>query len=280
MKGLIMEGGAMRGMFTAGVTDVFMENNIEFDAAVGVSAGATFGCNFKSRQPGRAVRYSTKYCDDYRYGSVKSWIKSGDVFDTDFCYDELPFKLDLFDNAAFKENPMDFYVVATDLETGKAVYHKCYDGLADDLLWIRASASMPLASNCVEVGGRKLLDGGIGDSIPLKFFLHKGIDKNVLILTRPKTYKKEKNKMLPLCVARYKQYPEFVKSFANRHIRYNKTLEFIKELEQRGEIFVIRPDEELNIKPLETNPKELKRVYELGRKKALQELDNIKKYLG
>ena len=158
-KGLVLEGGAMRGMFTAGVLDVLMENNIDFDGCVGVSAGAAFGCNIKSTQIGRVIRYNTKYCKDKRYCSFKSLLTTGDIFGADFCYNKLPFELDIFDTDTFKTSPVEFFVTATDIETGKAVYHKCTDGLNDDLLWFRASASMPLVSRTVEINGLKLLDG-------------------------------------------------------------------------------------------------------------------------
>ena len=277
--GLVMEGGAMRGMFTSGVIDVLMENGIEFDGAIGVSAGATFGCNIKSKQIGRAFRYNTKYCNDDRYGSFKSLLRTGDFFDEKFCYDDIPNRLDLFDTKTFEENPMEFYVVATDLENGKAIYHKCRDGKEKDIEWIRASASLPLASNTVEIGDRKLLDGGIGDSIPIKFFRYKGYDRNVIVLTRPSTYVKTKNKLTPLCAVRYKKYPEFVRAFANRHIRYNKTVEYIRELEANKEVFVIRPESELCIKASETDPNEIKRVYEIGREVATKQLDELRRYL-
>ena len=141
--GLVLEGGAMRGMFTCGVIDVLMENGIRFDGAAGISAGAVFGCNYKSRQIGRPVRYNKNYCKDPRYCSDRSLIKTGDLYGADFCYRELPDVLDPFDRETFKNDPMEFYIGATDVKTGKAVYHKCTDGGEDDLLWMRASASMP-----------------------------------------------------------------------------------------------------------------------------------------
>lgn len=273
--GLVMEGGAMRGMFTAGVLDVFMEHGITFDGAIGVSAGATFGCNLKSKQPGRAIRYNCKYCGDYRYGSLKSWLKTGNMFDVDFCYRKLPLELDVFDTATFTDNPMDFYVVATDVETGRAVYHKCKDGGEHDIKWIGASATIPIASKITTIGDRKLLDGGISDSIPIKYFQKIGYDKNVIILTRPDTYVKEKNKLIPLNNVWYRKYPNFARMFARRHIMYNKTVEYIRKLEKKGEVFVIRPEAELDIKASESNPYELKRVYKIGRRigeKRLKEM--------
>ena len=168
--GLVLEGGAMRGMFTAGVLDVFMENNINFDGVIGVSAGATFGCNYISRQIGRTVRYNKKYCKDPRYCSFRSLITTGDLYGTDFCYNKIPNELDPFDNDTFRKSDIDFYIVATDIETGKPIYKKYDVDDPDCLLWMRASASMPLASRIVEAGSKKLLDGGMSDSIPVKEF--------------------------------------------------------------------------------------------------------------
>ena len=168
--GLVLEGGAMRGMFTAGVMDVLMENGVNFDGVIGVSAGAAFGCNYKSKQIGRVIRYNTRFCADKRYGGLGSLVKTGDIYNTDFCYGTVPLELDPFDFTAYDANPQEFYVVCTDIESGQPVYHK-YLGQSDHGFdWIRASASMPLVSRIVEIEGRKLLDGGIADSIPVRYF--------------------------------------------------------------------------------------------------------------
>ena len=214
--GLVMEGGAMRGLFTAGVIDVMMEEGIGFDGAIGVSAGAVFGSNYKSNQPGRVIRYNLRFCQDPRYSSFRSLAKTGDLFGADFCYREIPDHLDPFDREAYESSPMDFYVVATDVHTGKPVYHNCRKGDREDLDWFRASASMPLAARIVEVGGYQLLDGGISDSIPLKYLESVGYDRNVVILTQPMGYEKKKNKALPLMKAAYSQYPDLLKTMARR----------------------------------------------------------------
>ncbi len=190
-KGLVLEGGGMRALFTVGVTDVLMENGITFDGAIGVSAGAAFGCNYKSCQPGRAIRYNTRFAKDKRYCSMSSLIRTGDLFGADFCYKRIPRDLDKFDDEAYDNNPMEFYVVCTDIETGAPVYKSC--PVSDEVMleYIRASASLPLISNIVEIDGKKLLDGGITDSIPLKCFESIGFDRNVVILTQPKDYVKK-----------------------------------------------------------------------------------------
>lgn len=278
-KGLILEGGAMRGMFTAGVIDVMMENEIEFDGAIGVSAGAAFGCNYKSKQIGRVIRYNTKFCRDKRFSGFRSLIKTGNIYNTEFAYGEVPLKHDVFDFDTYQKNPMDFYVVCTDLETGKAVYHN-YTGKEDHGFdWIRASASMPLVSQIVEIDGKKLLDGGMADSIPVKFFEKAGYEKNVVVLTQPENYVKKPNSLMPLIRAKYKNYPKLIETMENRHLMYNQTLSYIARKEKEGTLFVIRPKEKLQIGKIEKNPEKLKEIYEIGRKTALPLIPEIKKFL-
>ena len=277
--GLIMEGGAMRGMFTAGVMDVLMENRIHFDGAIGVSAGAAFGCNLKSNQIGRVIRYNKKYCKDPRFCSIRSLIKTGDLYGAEFCYTTIPYELDLFDCEAYLNNPMDFYVVCTDVETGKPVYRKCITGRDEDLIWIRASASMPIASRVVEATGYKLLDGGISDSIPLEYFESLGYNKNVVILTQPKGYIKKPSKALPLIKASLKDYPNVYKTMANRHNDYNSTIEKIEEAEKNGDVLVIRPPEKLPVGRVEHNPDKLQIAYDIGVKTALEQLEEIKSFI-
>jgi len=279
-KGLILEGGAMRGLFTAGVTDVMMENGIEFDGMIGVSAGACFGCNYKSRQPGRTLRYNLQYCRDPRYCSFRSLIKTGDLYGADFCYLELPKKLDLFDYEAFLENPMEFYVVCTDVETGEPVYRRLTHGDRNEMHWIRASASMPLASRIVEVDGYKLLDGGIADSIPLKYFESIGYDRNVVILTQPADYVKKPNKLIPLMRRALRKYPRVVDTMARRHEIYNEATAYIREKERAGEVFVIRPAGKLEVGHVEHDPDKLRAAYELGRRAGEEHLAAMKRFLG
>ena len=153
----------MRGMFTAGVLDVLMEHGLTTDGTIGVSAGAVFGCNFKSHQIGRVIRYNTEYCNDKRYASFRNLLRTGNLYSEDFCYHEVPEKLDPFDEEAFRASPMDFFVVCTDLHTGDPIYHKCRSGDAEDVRWMEASASMPLAAKTVRIGHYSLLDGGVAE---------------------------------------------------------------------------------------------------------------------
>lgn len=282
-KGLVMEGGAMRGMFTCGVIDVLMENGIEFDSAVGVSAGATFGLNIKSKQIGRPLRYNKKYCNDKRYASIKSLITTGDIYNVPFCYGTLPYELDIWDVDTFYNNPMDFFCVATDIKTGQAVYHKCdtYDTTPEgtDISWIRASASMPVVSRPVEIDGGVYLDGGMSDSIPLKFMESQGCDKILVIETQPADYVKKPQKYMGLIKLMLSKYPKMIATMAGRHDMYNSQKSYIKSKEADGDVFVIRPDAPLQIGATEKNPDELQRVYDEGRRTAIERLDDLKKYL-
>lgn len=275
--GLIMEGGAMRCLFTCGVFDVFMEQGIEFDGAAGISAGASLGCNFKSRQIGRPLRYNIKYNKDPRYCGIRSLLKTGDLFGAEFCYHEIPEVLDLFDQKAFKDNPMEFYVGATDVETGKPIFHKCSDGGANDIEWMRASSSMPVVSRPVRIGKYTLLDGGISDPVPYHFMEKRGYDRNVMILTQPKGYRKKETS--PTIVTLLHKYPAIAQAMAVRHIRYNRQMDQIDERERLGKAIVIRPPEPLRIGHTEKNPKELERVYETGRRAAQKQLEQIRDFL-
>lgn len=279
-KGLILEGGAMRGLFTCGVLDVFLENGITFDGAAGISAGATFGCNFKSRQIGRALRYNKKYSKDWRYCSFRSLIRTGDLYGAEFCYHTIPEKLDPFDTETFKNDPLEFYIGATDIETGKAVFHKCIDGGDTDIEWMRASASMPVVSNVVSVDGYRMLDGGIVCPVPYEYMEQQGYNRNVIVLTRPRGYVKKKSPIVPLVKLVLKDYPEVAKAMAARHTAYNHQMYEIALKEARGEAIVIRPPEDLGIGRTEKDPDELERVYQMGRSEALRRLSEIKAFLG
>ena len=276
-KGLVLEGGAMRGMFTCGILDVFMEQNIEFDGVAGISAGAVFGCNFKSRQIGRPLRYNKKYCSDPRYCSIRSLVKTGDLYGVEFCYHELPDKLDVFDREAFSRNPVEFYIGATDVTTGKPIFHRCTDGGEKDIEWMRASFSMPVVSRPVQIGKYTLLDGGIADPIPYLYMESKGYDRNVLILTQPEGYRKKPTS--PLILAMLRKYPAIAQAMARRHTVYNRQLDQIKEREITGQSFVIRPPEDLKIGHTEKDPEELERVYQIGRHTAEEQISRVQEFL-
>ena len=278
-KGLVLEGGAMRGMFTAGVIDVMMENGIEYDGIIGVSAGAAFGCNYKSKQIGRVIRYNMKFCNDKRYSGIRSLLKTGNIYNTDFAYGEVPLKHEVFDFDTYQNDPTDFYVVCTDVETGEAVYH-IYGGKDDHGFdWIRASASMPMVSQIVEIDGQKLLDGGIADSIPVRYFETIGYDKTIVVLTQPEHYQKKPNRLMPLIRLKYKKYPKLAEAMEKRHLVYNQTLAYIEEQEKLGKLFVIRPPHKLQIGKVEKDPSKLKEIYDIGRETVAPQVLAIKEFL-
>ncbi len=278
-RGLVLEGGAMRGMFTSGVLDVFLENKITFDGAIGVSAGATFGCNFKSEQIGRAIRYNKRFSHDWRYCSLLSLIFTGDLYGADFCYNQIPNQLDVFDLETYRKNPMEFYCVASDCVTGKAVYKKLETCDEHDLVWMRASASMPIASTVVEVDGYKLLDGGMTDSIPLKYFESIDYKRNVVILTQPRNFTKKSASLMWLMKIALRKYPKIVEAMRHRAEVYNQETREIFEKADKGEVFVICPEKSLGISRTEKNPDELQRVYEEGRRIAEKNLESVKAFL-
>ena len=277
--GLVLEGGAMRGLFSAGVIDVLMEHNIEFDSIVGVSAGAAFGCNYKSKQIGRVIRYNMRYADDKRFCSVSSLIKTGDMFGAKFCYDTIPNELDVFDKETYENNPVKFYAVCTDTETGEPVYPLLEKADELSFRWIRASASMPLVSKPVLIEGRHYIDGGITDSIPLEFMIKNGCERNVVVLTQPRDYTKEKASMLPLMKLSLRKFPKTFEAIKRRHIMYNRARELVFEEERSGSALIICPDEKLPIGRIEHDPEVMKKVYDLGRKTADSKLEELKVFL-
>lgn len=277
--GLVMEGGAMRGMFTAGVTDVLLENGLVFDGGIGVSAGACFGCNYKSKQAGRAIRYNLRFCKDWRYSSLRSWLTTGDVFGAKFCYHDIPEELDPFDNATYDANPMKFYAVCTDIVTGQPVYHECPTINANTLLWFQASASMPLVSRIVHCEGMQLLDGGMADSIPLKAMENLGYDRNVVILTQPLGYVKGPNPLMPLLRLLYRKYPRLIEAMANRHTVYNEQLAYVAQREQAKAALVLRPPSKLPTRHVDHDASHLRAAYDTGRRVAEKNLPRLREFM-
>ena len=268
----------MRGMFTAGVCDVLMEHSIKFDGAIGVSAGATFGCNYKSHQIGRVIRYNKRFAHNWKYCSLRSLFLTGDLYGADFCYNAIPNKLDLFDYDTYASNPMRFYVVASDCETGEPIYKELPTGRGNELTWMRASASMPLVSSVVKVDGYKLLDGGMTDSIPLAKFQEMGYNKNVVILTQPREFTKEPDSLLPLMRLSLRKYPKLLAQMENRHIAYNKQHDYALEQEKAGKAMVLCPKKPLGISRVEHDPKKLQQSYDVGRNVATERLEEIKNF--
>ena len=277
--GLVLEGGAMRGLFSAGVLDVFLENGIAFDGLAGVSAGAAFGCNLKSGQAGRVLRYNKRYCRNWRYCSWRSLLLTGDMFGADFCYRKLPDELDPFDKAAFDANPMAFWLVCTDVIAGKPVYHRCDKAGGDTMKWMRASASMPLVSSVVGIGGGRYLDGAVTDSIPLEFMERTGYGRNVVVLTQPDGYVKTPHPLQWLMKLVYGKYPALVKASETRHVLYNAQTEYVRKRAGEGAALVIRPEHPLPITRITHDPVLVQATYDVGRRTAEKHLEQVKAFL-
>ena len=278
--GLVLEGGAMRGMYTAGVLDYLMDKNLKVDGIVGTSAGALFGINYFSNQKGRAIRYNKKYALDPRYISPFTLVFTGNIVSKNFAYYKMSNKLDPFDNETFIKNNKDFYAVVTNVETGKAEYLKLNDPLKE-MEVLRATSSMPLMSRIVKINGKKYLDGGVADSIPIDKFLKDKYDKIIVVLTQPLDYKKEplNKRTVKMTRRKYKKYPKFIKRMENRYKEYNKTLDKIKKLEEEGRIFVLRPHEKIKVGVVKKNKKTLQEAYDIGTEDIKKNYKKLKEYL-
>ena len=276
--GLILEGGGMRGVYTAGVLDAFLEENIEFSSIYGVSAGSCHACSYMSKQKGRAYRVNVDYLDDPNYCGVKSYLKTGNVFGADMLYSQIPNVLDPFDYEEFEKYPGKFFAVLTNLETGEPEYIRVKD-LKKQMWAVRASSSLPLVSKTLVVKGRHYLDGGIADSIPIRRSIEAGNEKNVVILTREDSYRKTPNELMPLMKLRYSHSKAFLEKAENRHIRYNETLDFLKKEEEEGRTFVIRPSEKVNVGRVEKNKDKLEHLYNIGLEDGRKSMEAMKKYL-
>ena len=277
--GLVLEGGAMRGLYTAAILDSFMENNIKVDTLIGVSAGALFGVNYKSKQKGRVLRYNKKYANDKNYMGFHSLVKTGNIMNKEFCFDKLIKELDPFDNETYNNSKEEFYAVITNVDTGKAEYKKL-DNIEseENLEYLRASGSMPFVSKFVEVNGNKYLDGALGDSIPIDKMMELDVDKIIVILTRPLNYRKKKSNSL-IAKLFYRKYPNLVNAINNRYKMYNETLDKIKKLEETGKIFVYRPSRFVDIKRVEKDINKLQEMYDLGIKDYIDNKEKLNEFL-
>ena len=278
--GLVLEGGALRGLYTAGVLDIMLDNNIEVDAIAGTSAGALFGINYFSKQRGRGLRYNLKYCNDIRYISKLSLLFTGNVVNRNFAYYKIAKKLDPFDNKEFKKANKVFLATVTNIETGLPEYIKITDPI-NQIEALRATSAMPGLSRIVKIGSKKYLDGAITDSIPLNNFLEENYDKIIVVLTRPINYKKKNysEKQIKYLKFRYKKYPLFLKRIINRANEYNKMTTKIRELENEKRIFVIRPSTDLDIDISKRTKDDIKRIYDIGINDCNNIIDDLKNYL-
>ena len=275
---LVLEGGAMRGIYTAGVLDTLMQNNIKFDAIIGVSAGALFGINYKSNQKGRAYRYNMKYINDKEYIGLYSYLTTGNIMNKSFCFDKLVNELDKFDYQAFKNNKTKFYVVVTNLLTGTPEYQELTDlNDQNQMEYLRASGSMQYVSKPVKINNNYYLDGATGDSIPIKYMEKLGFNKIIVVGTRPEGYKKQ-YKPQPSKIF-YKKYPKFIKGLSKRASMYNETIKYIEKKANNHEIIFIRPSQDLKVKRIEKNKKKLSSLYTLGQNDTKEIISTINKYL-
>ena len=276
---LLLEGGGMRGMYTAGIMDIMLEQGIKVDAIMGVSAGALFGINYKTQQAGRVIRYNKRFAGDKRYMGIHSLLTTGNIMNEKFCFDDVPNQLDPADYDTFKNTPEEFYAVVTNLRTGRPEYIRLTDlHEKDQMEYLRASGSLPFVSRPVEIGGEKYLDGGIADSVPIERVLSMGYDRVIVVLTRPAGYRKKKGNDIPAKVL-YRKYPAFVEAVNSRWKRYNAQSEVLEMLEKEERIFVVRPSRFIKVGRLEKDPEVLQEMYELGLKDAEEVLERMKAYL-
>lgn len=275
--GLILEGGGMRSMYTAGVLDFFIKEDIYFEYNIGVSAGASMAASYISRQFRRNHRVTAKYIKDKRYLSLSNYIKRKELFGMDFVYHYIPTYLEPFDFEKFDQAEEKFVVVTTDCEKGEAVYFDKNDTKGSLLTALEATSSLPLMANPVQYKGHTLLDGGIVDPIPIKKSIEEGYTKNVLILTRPKGYRKTPSRFSK--VFRMKAYPKVNHLMELRYKHYNKTLDWIEEEEDKGNIFVIRPTNTLAVDRVEKDPRKLDALYREGYADAEKIYKDLKEYV-
>ncbi len=261
--GLVLEGGGMRGLYTAGILDFFIDKGIYFKNCVGVSAGVCHATSYYCKQRGRAFHVSVDYLDDKNYCGAYSLLTTGNFFNVDMVYGKIPQRLYPLDNAAFKKSEVNLYAAVTNCRTGRAEYLKIKD-VYKDLKAVRASASLPLMAHKVEIDGEKYLDGGISDSIPIKKSVELGFKKNMVILTQPRDYKKSPNSLYGVIKIKYFKYKGLLESIKNRHLVYNDTLEYIYKQEKEGNIFIISPEKPLGIGRTEKNKSKLEEIYKLG----------------
>lgn len=260
--GLVLEGGAMRGMYTAGVLDVFLENQVAFDGIIGVSAGALFGVNYLSGQKGRVIRYNKRFAGDKRNMGLHSLLKTGDIVNKEFAYYTVPQKIDIFDDETYKNSGVPFYAVVTNMETGEPEYMQV-KSVFEDMEILRASGSMPFVTKPVLLNGKPYLDGGVSDSVPYKKFMEMGYEKLVVILTRDLTYEKKPMPASAISL-KYRKYPKFKEQLIHRHENYNSSIRELRKLEKEGKVSIVRPSVPIEISRMEKNPENLQRVYDLG----------------
>lgn len=261
--GLVLEGGGMRGLYTVGVLDRFLDHDIMMDYVIGVSAGACHGISYVSHQRGRSYRVNTSYIEDKRYVSFSNYIKTKSVFGMDFIFDEIPHKLDPFDYDTFLSSSCEFVTGVTDVQTGQPVYFG-KNNIDHDTAILRASSSIPVFAPIVEYQGGKYLDGGTSDPIPVRKALEDGCDQVIVVLTQNRGYEKKPEPFRAIYKRIFRKYPKMIQLLDQRHHIYNETLQYVNQLEKEGKVIVIAPSEPVNISRFEKNRANLERLYQIG----------------
>ncbi len=271
---LILEGGGMRGLYTSGVLDYFLDQGLVFQDIIGVSAGACNSVSYITGQRGRNLDINAGFCSDKRYISLSGLFTRGSIFNMDFLFDDIPNKLLPFDYEKFKNSGCRLTAVSTDCATGGAVYTPIRD-MSTDGIYVRASSSIPLVSPIVEVDGKRLVDGGPSDSIPIHYSADSGFDMHIVILTRHTGYVKKKNRLYPLCKLALRKYPNLVNSIKGRHLVYNESIGFAEELEKQNKAVIIRPKQPVEVSRFEKNPENLRKLYKKGYEDAAEKFKDI-----
>lgn len=276
--GLVLEGGGMKGIYTAGVLEFFLDKEIEFSSCYGVSAGACHLCSFLSKQKKRAYRVAVNYLDSKKYCGAFSLLTTGDIFGVDMCYNLIPNYLDPYDFETFEKYEGKAYAVATNIRTGEAEYIQLKD-MHEDIQAIRASSSMPLVSRKVKIGDEYYLDGGISDSIPIRKSIADGNEKNVVILTKETGFRRKTESQMALIKARYVRYPKVYELMKARDKQYNSTLDYLEEQEKKGRAFIIRPRKKSQVGRIEKDKSKLDALYEEGYRDAQECYVELLEYL-
>lgn len=279
-SGLILEGGGMRGVYTAGVLEYFLENDLFFPYIIGVSAGACQGSSYIARQPGRNRQVTIDYVTHQDYISYRNLLLKKELFGMDFIFDKLPNELVPFDFETFNSAAETFLIGTTDCFTGEPVYFNKNDVPEDILKIIRASSTLPFMAPAIEFKGKTLMDGGISDPIPIRKAIADGVHKSVIVLTKPKGYRKKKSSFSWLPRYVYKDFKGLHKALETRYKMYNETLDYIEALEAKNEVIVIRPSMNLKVGRVERNPDKLTQLYEVGYEDAKEKFAQVNDWLG
>ena len=280
--GLILEGGGMRGAYTAGVLDAFLDNKIRFPYVIGVSAGANNGANFISEQRGRSKRIFVDWVKDKRFLGLSNFFREGSYFGMDFLFDKLPNELDPFDYNTFYNSPITYKVCITNCESGEPAYFEYKDFEQKDYFMkkvLRASSSLPIISPTVEINNRHYLDGGIADPIPIEKSISDGNSFNVIVLTRNEDYRKKPSKLTYLNKFFLYKYPNLVDTLKNRHSIYNNSLEKISLLQKNGEAFIFRPEEKIAVDRMERDTSKLDELYQQGYNETINQMSDFNQWL-